>query len=241
MTDQGAAPGGNPAGPFTTPDSRNVRHLIYETFAAEGRAPSVAELARKTRSSGAVIQSALYELSAAHAVVLSPDGDAVRMAHPFTSAPMAFVVTPLDGHDDRRWWGGCAWDSFGISAALGLDVRIDTACPQCARPLSFQTGPRIPPPAELAVRFPRPATQWWDDVVGTCTMIRMFCTRGHAEQWTAANAPGRGYIADATTVWRLAGPWYRDRLNADFRPHSREHNQGLLNECGLTGPFWRLP
>jgi Alkylmercury lyase len=47
------------------------------------------------------------------------------MAHPFSAAPMAFVVSPADGHDDRRWWGGCAWDSFGISAALALDVLID--------------------------------------------------------------------------------------------------------------------
>jgi hypothetical protein len=225
----------------STPDSQRVRALVYETFASEGRAPSLAELARRTHSTVEAVQGVLYDLAEAHALVLTPDGDAVRMAHPFTSAPMAFVVTPLDGHDDRRWWGGCAWDSFGISAALQLDVRIDTACPRCGAPIAFPTGPEIPPPAELAVWFPWPARKWWDDVVGTCTMIRMFCDRGHAEQWTTDNAPGSGYIADATTVRRLAGPWYGDRLDPEFRPHSREHNQGLLDECGLTGPFWQLP
>lgn len=163
------------------------------------------------------------------------------MAHPFSAAPMAFVVTPADGFDDRRWWGGCAWDSFGISAALHLDVRIDTACPQCGATISYASGPETAPPSELAVRFPRPATQWWDDVVGTCTMIRMFCDHGPANRWTADNAAGAGYITDAATVWRLAGPWYGDRLEPDFQPHSREHNQRLLDECGLTGPFWRLP
>ncbi|MFI0480143.1 alkylmercury lyase family protein [Actinomadura sp. 9N215] len=218
-----------------------MRDLVYETFASEGRAPSVAELARRTRSTAEAVQGVLRDLAEAHALVLTPDGDAVRMAHPFTSAPMAFTVTPLDGYDDRRWWGGCAWDSFGISAALWLDVRVDTACPQCGSPISFQTGPETAPPQPLAVRFPRPAAEWWDDVVGTCTMIRAFCDRDHAERWTTDNAPGSGYIADATTVWRLAGPWYGDRLDPEFRPHSREHNQGLLEECGLTGPFWKLP
>ncbi|WP_240810271.1 alkylmercury lyase family protein [Actinomadura sp. WMMA1423] len=218
-----------------------MRDLVYETFAAEGRAPSVGELARRTRSTAEAVQGMLGDLADAHALVLAPEGDSVRMAHPFTAAPMAFVVTPVDGHDDRRWWGGCAWDSFGISAALRLVVRIDTACPQCGSRISFESGPKAPPPAELAVRFPRPADQWWDDVVATCTMIRMFCDRGHAEQWTDANAPGSGYTTDATTVWRLAGPWYGDRLDPGFQPHSREHNQALLEDCGLTGPFWRLP
>lgn len=224
-----------------TPQSRRVRDLVYETFATEGRAPSIAELARRTRSNPASIQLILGELAEAHALVLAPDRDAIRMAHPFTAAPMAFVVTPADGHDDRRWWGGCAWDSFGISAALDLDVRIDTACPQCGAALSFPSGPNAAPPPGLAVRFPRPAGQWWDDVVGTCTMIRMFCDRDHARQWTAANAPGTGHIADATTVWQLAGPWYGDRLHPDFQAHSRDHNQRLLDDCGLTGPFWHLP
>ncbi len=175
----------------------HVRDLVYRTFAAEGRAPSVGELARRTGGDVESTRALLHELADDHALVLALDGDAIRMAHPFTAAPMAFVVTPLDGHDDRRWWGGCAWDSFGISAALQLDVRIDTACPLCGSRLSYDTGPSTEPPAQLAVRFPRPASQWWDDVVGTCTMIRTFCDRTHAEQWTSQNASNTGYVADA--------------------------------------------
>lgn len=224
-----------------TPEARRVRDLVYATLAGEGRAPSINELARLTGTPADEIAQTLRELADAHALVLSQDGDAVRMAHPFTAAPMAFVLTPTDGHDDRRWWGGCAWDSFGISAALNLDVQIATACPHCGAHISFDSGPSTPPPADLAVRFPRPAAQWWDDVVATCTMIRMFCTRDHAEQWTTEHAPGAGYIADAVTVWRLAGPWYGDRVHPDFQPHTRDHNQQLLDSVGLTGPFWQLP
>ncbi|MFC9558303.1 alkylmercury lyase family protein [Agromyces sp. NPDC056965] len=223
------------------PASRRVRDLVYETLAAEGRAPSVGELARMTGSSTARVQGLLTELADAHALVLSAEGDRIRMAHPFTAAPMAFVLTPVDGHDDRRWWGGCAWDSFGISAALKLDVRIDTACPQCGEHISVHAGPETAPEGELAVRFPRPAAQWWEDVVATCTMIRLFCSREHAELWTNEHSPGNGYIADARTVWDLAQAWYGDRIEPDFEPHTREHNQRLLEERGLTGEFWQLP
>lgn len=223
------------------PESRRVRDLVYETFAAEGRAPSVGELALLTGSTPGRVQELLRELADAHALVLNAESDQIRMAHPFTAAPMAFVLTPVDGRDDRRWWGGCAWDSFGISAALRLDVRIDTACPWCGEHLSLVAGPSTAPPEGLAVRFPRPAAEWWEDVVGTCTMIRVFCSRDHAEQWTSEHAPGEGYVANARTVWDLAQAWYGDRLDPSFEPHTREHNQTLLDERGLSGAFWRLP
>ena len=42
-------------------------------------------------------------------------------------------------------------------------------------------------------------------------------------------------------MWRLARPWYGDRLASDYTPHTREHNQALLDEVGLSGEFWRLP
>ena len=113
------------------PYSRMVRDIVFDTLAQQGRAPSIAEIARITGSETDEVQHALNQLADDHALVLSRDGDAIRMAHPFPAAPMAFVVTPSNGRDDRRWWGGCAWDSFGISAAVGIDVRIDSTCPLC--------------------------------------------------------------------------------------------------------------
>jgi hypothetical protein len=226
---------------MNSPNAWALRNLVYKTLAAEGRAPSVAELARKRGLTSALVQEMLRTLADEHALVLAPDGDAVRMAHPFSAWPMAFVVTPSDGRDDRRWWGGCAWDSFGISAALGLDVRIDTACPNCGAQLALAIGPATPPPATLAVWFPKPADQWWDDVVGTCTMIRMFCDRSHVEEWSRGEGQRGGQTVDAITVWRLSGPWYGDRLRPDYAAHTRDHNQTLLQQCGLVGDFWRLP
>lgn len=223
-------------------DTRRIRDLVYATFVSHGRAPSIGELARLADCSAAQVSTALQLLADAHALVLSRDGDAIVMAHPFTAAPMAYTVTPLDGKDERRWWGGCAWDSFGISCALNIDVRIDTVCPHCGAHLAVSAGPaRAPDLASVAVRFPRPAAEWWCDVVATCTMIRMFCNREHAEQWTQDHAPGTGFIANVVDVWRLAKPWYGDRVQPDFVPHTREFNQQLLESVGFRGEFWLLP
>jgi hypothetical protein len=218
-----------------------LRAMVYQTLADEGRAPSPGELTRRLALPPSQVQAGLRTLAQRHALVLAQDGDAIRMAHPFSAAPMAFVVIPADGRDDRRWWGGCAWDSFGISAALKLDVLIDTACPGCGSRLQVAAGPKTPPPGELIVWFPRPAAQWWDDVVATCTAIRLFCDTAHAQTWAQDTGQHLGQIVSAAQVWALAAPWYGDRLTATFRPHSREHNQRLLDDLGLSGSFWRLP
>lgn len=39
----------------------------------------------------------------------------------------------------------------------------------------------------------------------------------------------------------LAVVWWADRLDPDWRPHTREQNQALLDAVGLAGPFWQLP
>ena len=39
---------------------------------------------------------------------------------------------------------------------------------------------------------------------------------------------------------KLAHAWYGDRLDPDWRPHSVEQNQRILESFGLTGDFWRL-
>jgi hypothetical protein len=218
-----------------------LRAMVYQTLADEGRAPSPGELARRLALPPSQVQVGLRTLAQRHALVLTQDGDAIRMAHPFSAAPMAFVVTPADGRDDRRWWGGCAWDSFGISAALELDALIDTACPGCGTRLQVATGPKTPPSGELTVWFPRPAAQWWDDVVATCTAIRLFCDTAHAQTWAQDTGQHFGQIVPAGQVWALAAPWYGDRLTATFTPHSRDHNQRLLDDLGLSGSFWQLP
>ena len=207
----------------------------------------MAELARETGLAGREVRAALRDLHDARAIVLTPAGDAVRMAHPFSAAPMGFVVGadgagPAGYAGDRMWWGGCAWDSFGIGAALGEPVTIRTRCPGCGGDLTVRAGPAQPPEQDLAVHIPVPARGWWDDVVATCGNIRLFCGRSHVGDWAAAGPPYPvGQVIPAVTMWRLAQPWYGDRLDPDWAPRPVAAAQGLLERCGLTGDFWRLP
>jgi hypothetical protein len=38
----------------------------------------------------------------------------------------------------------------------------------------------------------------------------------------------------------LAVAWWNDRLAPDWRPHTTEQNQAILDALGLRGEFWSL-
>ena len=50
-----------------------------------------------------------------------------------------------------------------------------------------------------------------------------------------------GATISVSKLCELAFAWYHDRLDPDWRPHTREQNQAILDSLGLTGEFWRLP
>lgn len=223
---------------WASPLARAARTSVFTTFAVEGRPPSPAELAEELGASREEVGAALAELHDAHAVVLTPAGDGIRMAHPFSAWPMGFVVR----HGDRLWWGGCAWDAFGIVAALGGTLEILTTCPSCGADLRYTASPAQPPDLlDAVVRIPRPAAAWWDDVVATCTAIRTFCSRAHLEDWLGHTGEPAGEAVGLEQLWRLALPWYGDRLDPDWAPRPRDEAERILAEAGLTGPFWTLP
>lgn len=208
--------------------AQSVRRFVYQTFAQQGRAPSPAELAGELELDPANVLRALDELHERHALVLAPAGDAIRMAHPFSAAPMGFVVRA----GDQFWWGGCAWDSFGIAAALDRQMEITTCCAGCGRKLGYVAGPATPPTLDAVVLIPRPAREWWDDVVATCSSIRVYCRR--------TEMPPPAESVPLLTLWQLAQRWYRDRLDEDWTPQSTSARQRLLDDVGLTSPFWQL-
>ncbi len=223
---------------WASPQARAARTRIFETFAAEGRPPSPSELAEDLGTSRDEVDAALGELHDAHAVVLTESWDGVRMAHPFSAWPMGFVVRG----GDRLWWGGCAWDSFGIVAALGQELEILTTCPGCGSALRYAASPDDPPDLPGAVvRIPRPASAWWDDVVATCTAIRAFCSQEHLDAWLERTGEAPGEAVELERLWRLAVPWYGDRLDRDWHPRPRDEAARILSGAGLTGPFWTLP
>jgi hypothetical protein len=57
--------------------------------------------------------------------------------------------------------------------------------------------------------------------------------------WLAGRKPGATITARKTC--ELAFAWWRDRLDPDWRPRTRDESQAILDGVGLAGEFWRLP
>jgi len=119
-----------------------LRRTIFEAFAATGDPPPIDDIAT------------LRSLAEQHVVVLD-DADRIVMAHPFAA------------HDDgarveagkRTWRGSCAWDAFGIVAALELgEARVTDAS---GVRIAFRDGR----PVDHAVfHVAVPAADWWADI-----------------------------------------------------------------------------
>ena len=69
--------------------------------------------------------------------------------------------------------------------------------------------------------------------------MNLFRSEEHVARWLGDRHPGA--TIPASTLNDLARGWWADRLDPDWRPHTRDQNQAILDRLGLTGPFWRLP
>jgi hypothetical protein len=140
-----------------------VRNLTYRLFVELGRAPTVDEVARAAARGRGDVEVAWRRLHDAHALVLDPDTNAIRMANPFSAVPTIHRV-----HAGETWWyANCAWDAIGICAALDLNGRIESSCPDCAEPIAFEIRDQRPSDTTLLFHSLVPASCWWEDIVFT--------------------------------------------------------------------------
>jgi hypothetical protein len=118
---------------------------VYAAFAATGVPPA-----------GAQDDERLPALAAQHVVALDGDGR-ILMAHPFAAHREGVRVRA----GEREWWGNCAWDAFGIVAAIGLrEATVDDGRMR----LDVRDG-RAEGDALFHVAVP--AHAWWDDIAFT--------------------------------------------------------------------------
>jgi Alkylmercury lyase len=215
-----------------------LRKVVYDGFVTDGRPPTAAEAAQLLGLTPEQVLQGWRRLHDEHVLVLDRDRSAIRIAHPFSAKPQNFVVAS----GEQKWWGGCAWDSVGIMAALGQQVLVATTCVACGRPLALKADPARPPAEAYVAHLLVPAAHWWDDVVATCSTIRLACDPLHVRAWAASENGGNvGAVVDLETLWRMATVWYRDRLRDDFRRRTAQEANEIFSGLGLTGPFWTLP
>jgi Alkylmercury lyase len=119
----------------------SLRRRIFDSFAATGTAGDHGDV---------------RSLAEQHVVALDAEGK-VWMAHPFAAHHEG---TRVDS-GGRTWWGNCAWDGFGIVAALGLE---DATITDHEIALEIRDG-AVRGDAVFHVRVP--ARRWWDDIGDT--------------------------------------------------------------------------
>jgi hypothetical protein len=144
-------------------DDLALRNLTYARFAELGRAPTVAEIAGVSGRDRAEVRVGWERLHAQHALVLDPATGGIRMANPFSAVPTPFRVQAAG----RWWYANCAWDAFGICAALREDGQIAATCPDCGEALIIAVRDQRPDRRSLLFHCLVPAARWWDDVVFT--------------------------------------------------------------------------
>jgi hypothetical protein len=143
---------------------RAIRHRVYSALAGGAPGPEASSLAAALGVAVAQVREGLERLHAAHALVLDAVTREVRMALPFSNVPTSYRVES----QGRSWNANCAWDSLALVRLLELrEARIlDEGGPgREGRVLTVVDGNLVE--RDGVISSPRPAWQWWDDIVFT--------------------------------------------------------------------------
>jgi hypothetical protein len=140
-----------------------LRAAIYRHFADRARSPALADMARALGVETDEVKAGYHRLYARRMLVPMPDGESIRMAPPFSGIPTQHVVRA----NGTEYFANCAWDSFGIAAALHAEADVLSRCEQSHEPLRIHLGPDGPSPSPWLFHVAVPAAHWWRDIVYT--------------------------------------------------------------------------
>lgn len=140
-----------------------VRLAVYGHFASTGQPPLLAHMAVHLACAEDDVRASYARLQANRVLLLEPDGEAIRMAPPFSGVPTPHRVEvgPL------TYFANCAWDALGIPAALHQDATVHSSCGQSGAALRLQVAREGPEPSDWLFHCQVPAARWWVDLVFT--------------------------------------------------------------------------
>lgn len=140
-----------------------LRAAVYRHFADRAQAPGLGEMARAMRVPPDEVKAGYQRLYAKRMLVPMPDGESIRMAPPFSGISTQHVVRA----NGKEYFANCAWDSFGIAAALHAEADVLSRCEQSHEPLRLHLGADGPPATAWLFHVAVPAAHWWRDIVYT--------------------------------------------------------------------------
>ena len=221
--------------------AQRVRFRIFEYFLEHSVPPVVEELMREFALDRAAAEAVLDELVTSRSIALVKGTHRILMAFPFSAVATPFVVHTRG----RDYLANCAWDAVAFHAMLGeVPVDIDSFCHHCAEPIRIEfRGGRATKvqPAETLIYLALRPTDWWTDIIATCSNTMVFFAGPDHRDASALCAPNdlaASLTPDQTHALSL--PLYRDRLTIDYvRPSPAELN-AHFKSLGLTGPYWQI-
>ena len=217
-----------------------VRKFVFDQFLEHATPPVVEHVMTQFSLSREEATDVLNRLEAARHLALVKGTARILMAFPFSAIATPFRVTVRG----RRYFANCAWDAIAFHAMLGDEVRVDSYCHHCAAPIEIHMrdgrAVRVDPGGAL-VYLALPPTQWWEDIVTTCSNTMVFFASPEHRDASPLCAPQD--VATSLTpdqVHALSGPIYRGKFDLDYARPSRAVLLNHFAAIGLTGDYWRL-
>jgi hypothetical protein len=218
-----------------------VRLRVVEHFVEHSTPPVAEQLMAEFGLTREEVGAVLRELEAQRGLALVKGTQRILMAWPFSA-----IATPFRVHaGGRAYFANCSWDAIAFHAMLGgADVAIDSFCHHCAQPIHIElAGGRatLVEPAETIVYLALRPTQWWEDIISTCsnTMV-FFCSPEHRDASDLCAPADQAASLTPDQTHALSGPLYGRRLQIDYARPGRDELNAHFAALGLTGPYWQI-
>ena len=219
---------------------QRVRLSIFKHFLEHAAPPVVEQLMGDYSLSRDAATDVLRELDEARHIALLKGTARILMAFPFSAVATPFRVTTRG----RSYYANCAWDAIAFHAMLGDDVRVDSYCHHCADPIHIElTNGRasvVDPPETLVFLALRP-TEWWSDIITTCsnTMV-FFASPEHRDASDLCAPADQAASLSPDQVHALSEPIYAAKFTLEYARPTKEELLRHFAAIGLTGQYWTL-
>ena len=218
---------------------KRVRLFIWERLVGDATPPVLEELMREFALSRSEAVDVLRRLADARHIALVQGTSRILMAFPFSAIATPFRVMA----NGRGYFANCAWDAVAFHEMLNADIAIDSFCHHCAQPIRIEmSGGRatLVEPVEAIVYLALRPTQWWEDIITTCsnTMV-FFASPEHRDASNLAASADSAASLVPDQIHELGKPLYRTRLSIDYERPGIEQLRAHFASLGLTSPYWQ--
>ncbi|MEX0629468.1 MAG: organomercurial lyase [Chloroflexota bacterium] len=219
---------------------QRVRKFIFDQFVDHAAPPVVEQVMTAFSLSRDDATEVLRTLEAARHIALVKGTARILMAFPFSAVATPFRVTVRD----RQYFANCSWDAIAFHAMLGDDVRVDSFCHHCAAPIEIQMtdgrAAHVAPRDALVYLALRP-TQWWEDIITTCSNTMVFFASPEHRDASDLGAPAQAAASlTPDQVHALSIPIYARKLALDYARPAKQELLDHFAAMGLTSEYWQL-